>query len=277
MGINNHLRLRAWSILSPVLLIILFCTKQTYAAKNGTFPDADDKEMESKFNQYSLPYGILGAISHILTYYVILCHYYSRRPTMPWRPLEKQLFNMCSVVVSSIVSITIAIVTLTRIRETQPLVVLAALQVVLGFIVDALNVHRFFKKKGGLIRAMVLWGAILYGISYASVFALSQMSKSKRLQGRWDPLAIFLIITVCSSGALAFVSLIIWVKGGCEENSVTIHVLAVTGLVNSCANFLVGDYAVAVLTGNTGGIPSDTARNLYYVYWVFERIPIFTF
>jgi hypothetical protein len=176
MGINNHLRLRAWSILSPVLLIILFCTKQTYAAKNGTFPDADDKEMESKFNQYSLPYGILGAISHILTYYVILCHYYSRRPTMPWRPLEKQLFNMCSVVVSSIVSITIAIVTLTRIRETQPLVVLAALQVVLGFIVDALNVHRFFKEKGGLIRAMVLWGAILYGISYASVFALSQMS-----------------------------------------------------------------------------------------------------
>src|SRR5271156_1507514 len=99
MGINNHLRLWAWSIPSPVLLTILFCTKQTYAAENGTVLDANDKEMESKFGQYSLPYGVFGAISHILTYYVILCHYYGRRPTMPWKHLKKQLFNMCSVVI----------------------------------------------------------------------------------------------------------------------------------------------------------------------------------
>lgn len=176
MGIKNHLRLRAWSILSPVLLIILFCTKQTYAAENGTVPDADDKEMESKFDQYSLPYGVLGAISHVLTYYVILCHYYGRRPTMPWKHLKKQPFNMCLVVISSIVSIAIATVTLSRVQETQPLIVLAALQVVLGFIMDALNVHRFFQKQEGLIRATVLWGAILYGVSYASIYAMAQMS-----------------------------------------------------------------------------------------------------
>lgn len=59
----------------------------------------------------------------------------------------------------------------------------------------------------------------------------------------------------CGSGALAFGSFIIWVKGGCRRDSVTLHVLAVAGLVNSCANFLTGDYAVAVLTGNTVGIP----------------------
>jgi len=176
MGIKNHLRLRAWSIPSPVLLIILFYTKQTYAAENGTVPDADDKEMESKFGQYSLPYGVLGAISHILTYYVILCHYYGRCPTMPWKHLKKRLFNMCSVVTSSIVSIAIATVTLSRVQETQPLIVLAALQVVLGFIMDALNVHRFFQKQEGLIRATVLWGAILYGVSYASIYAMGQMS-----------------------------------------------------------------------------------------------------
>jgi hypothetical protein len=181
MGINNQLGVRVWSVASPVLLIILSCTKQTYAAEKGTVPDADDKEMESKFDQYSLPYGVLGAISHILTYYVILCHYYGRRPTMPWKHLEKQVFNMCSVVISSIVSITIAIVTLTRVQETQPLVVLAALQVVLSLIMDALNVHRFFQKQEGLIRATVLWGAILYGVSYASIYAMAQMSSMSPL------------------------------------------------------------------------------------------------
>jgi hypothetical protein len=177
MGIDNHLRLRAWSIIpSPVLLIMVCCTQPTYAAANGTVPDADDTAMESKFDQYSLPYGILGAISHLLTYYVILCHYYGRSPPRPWKHLAKQPFNMCSVVISSVVSITIAVVTLTRMRETQPLVVLAALQVVLSFFMDALNVHRVFQKQQGLIRATVLWGAILYGMSYASIYEMGQMS-----------------------------------------------------------------------------------------------------
>jgi hypothetical protein len=151
-------------------------THPTYAAANGTVPDADDTAMESKFDQYSLPYGVLGAISHPLTYYVILCHSYGRRLTTPWKHLEKQLFNMCSVVISSVVSIAIAVVILTRMRETQPLVVLAALQVVLSFIMDALNVHRFFQKQQGLIRATGVWGAILDGISYASIYAIGQMS-----------------------------------------------------------------------------------------------------
>jgi hypothetical protein len=105
----------------------------------------------------------------------------------------------------------------------------------------------------------------------------SKKTGSKRLQGRWDPIAIFLIVMACGSGALAFGSLIIWVKGGCRRDSVTLHVLVVAGLVNSCANYLAGDYGVAVLTGNTVGIPSEEAKKLYYVYWVFERIPIFTF
>ena len=176
MDINNHLRLPAWTIRFAVLLIILFCTKETYAAENGAVPDTDDKELERKFGQYGLPYGVLGAISHVLTFYVILCHYYGRRPLMPWKHLKKQVFNMYWVVISSIVSIVIAIVTLTRVKETPPLVVLVAMQIVLSFIMDALNVHRYFQKQEGLMRATVLWGAILYGISYASIYALAQVS-----------------------------------------------------------------------------------------------------
>jgi hypothetical protein len=150
-------------------------------ATNATLPDADDKEMERKFSQYSLPYGVLGAISHILTYYVILCHYYGRSPAMPWQRLEREFINMCTVSISSIASITIAIVTLTRVRETQPLIILAALQVALGFVMDALVVHRYVKRKQeGLIRGMIFWGAILYGVSYASIYAMGQMSSRSK-------------------------------------------------------------------------------------------------
>jgi hypothetical protein len=163
------------SITASILLILL-AANGTYAAQNTTLSNADDKGMEAKFNKYSLPYGVLGAISHLLTYWGIICHYYGRRPIAPWKHLKKPGFNMYGVVISSLVSITIAIVTLSRVRETQPLVVLAALQIVLGAVVDALSVHRFLSKQEGLIRGTVLWGAILYGLSYASIYAMAQMS-----------------------------------------------------------------------------------------------------
>jgi len=82
----------------------------------------------------------------------------------------------------------------------------------------------------------------------------------------------------CGSGVVAFVTFIAWVKSGCREESTTLHVLAVSGLVCSCAYFLVGDYAVAVLTGNIMGIPMDgKVKTVYWVYWVCERLPLLTF
>ena len=81
----------------------------------------------------------------------------------------------------------------------------------------------------------------------------------------------------CGSGLIAFTSFISWIKGGCRRDSVTLHVLVVSGVVCSCSYFLVGDYGVAVITGSTAGIPAETASKLYYVYLVVERIPFLTF
>jgi len=181
------------SLPAPVLLLVL-CAGRSLAATNNVtvpVPDADDKALEDKFQQYSLPYGVLGVISHILTLWVMSCHFYGRTPWMPWRYLEYGLFNMCSTVISSLVSIGIAIFTLSRVQETQALVVLAAMQVVLNLMLDAVNVHRYFATRRrakyettevGLIRGMVLWGAILYGVSYASIYAMAQMSSESSPQ-----------------------------------------------------------------------------------------------
>ena len=80
-----------------------------------------------------------------------------------------------------------------------------------------------------------------------------------------------------SSGFVAFVSLISWLKQGRPGAGATLHILVVSGLVCSLAYFLSGDYAVAVLTGNTIGLPTEKYQGLYWVFWVFERVPLFTF
>jgi hypothetical protein len=186
---TNFIRIAVLRLIFMSLVINgVFATNTTIVTYNGTMsnntkiPDADDKEMEAKFDKYALPYGVFGAISHLLTYYSLLCHYYGRRPSAPWKVLEKKAFNAIHVCLSSIITITLAIVALVRIRETQPLVVLASLQIFIDLVVDLLSVHRFLKsKQDGIIRGTVVWGAILYGVSYASIYSMAQMS-SKSLQ-----------------------------------------------------------------------------------------------
>ena len=203
----------ARSLPAPILLLVLCAGQSLAAANNVTIADADDKALEDKFQQYSLPYGVLGAISHILTLWVMGCHFYGRTPWVPWRPLKYNFFNMSSTVGSSLVSIGIAVFTLSRIQETQALVVLAAMQVVLSLMLDAVNVHRYFAirrrvkyetidgdgkevEKVGLIRGMVLWGAILYGVSYASIYAMAQMSSKLQFAPTLLSPRLFLSYTV---------------------------------------------------------------------------------
>jgi len=91
-------------------------------------------------------------------------------------------------------------------------------------------------------------------------------------------LAILLVVLACGSGGIAFIAFIAWFQGGFRAEGKTLHILAVAGLMCSCAYFLCGDYAVAVLTGNTIGSPREKkVASLYWTFWVFERVPLFTF
>jgi hypothetical protein len=105
-------------------------------------------------------------------------------------------------------------------------------------------------------------------------FLTCPLIESNRLQGRFDTLAILLLVIALGAGLTAFVALIAWGKSGSRG---ALHVLVVSGLVTSCAYLLVGDYGVAVITGNTLGYPSEEAKTLYWIYWVFERLPLLTF
>jgi hypothetical protein len=47
------------------------------------------KNLREHIEAYGLPYGVLGAVSHGLTFYVMLCHFFRLRPLLPWKRLEK--------------------------------------------------------------------------------------------------------------------------------------------------------------------------------------------
>ncbi|KAJ2897708.1 hypothetical protein MKZ38_004485 [Zalerion maritima] len=273
----------------PILLILSLYTTSVQCVPTATTaapaPTAtsptdpgDDTVLESKLDKYSLPYGVLGAIDHIATFYAIGCHFYERRPLAPHKLIKHKLLNLLNILLASVVTVTIAFVTLSKVKEDKPLLIFAALHVVLDVIKGIVNIHKYLNEEKGLVRMTVVWGIILYAVSYIALYALSQMmGKRERLQGRFDGVSIPILVVILVSALIAFVSFIVWVKGSCRKEAGSLHVVVVSGLICSCGYFLAGDWGVAVMTGNTIGSPDNSSvASLFWTYWIFGRFALLT-
>ncbi len=78
--------------------------------------------------------------------------------------------------------------------------------------------------------------------------------------------------------ALALGGSLIAVFSCCYISRVTAsYVFFVAGVISCTAWFVVADYAVAIVTGNAVGQPRGGSQALFWLYFVFQYIPIFTF
>ncbi|KAF2026571.1 hypothetical protein EK21DRAFT_73914, partial [Setomelanomma holmii] len=84
-------------------------------------PPKNSTNLQSHIQVYAIPYGVLGVLSHALTFYVILCHLLGRRPLLPCQNLQKTTWNIVLVTLSSLGSVILSAVTLARTRGSQPL------------------------------------------------------------------------------------------------------------------------------------------------------------
>lgn len=137
-------------------------------------PVTNSTTLESHVQIYAIPYGVLGFLSHLLTFYVILCHLFGRRPLLPWQRLQKETWNIVLVSLSSLATVILSAVTLARTRGSQPLMILAGMQIVLGVLVDAVHLHRLLGKSEGRIDRIGAWGVPMVATGVFSVWAFYQ-------------------------------------------------------------------------------------------------------
>lgn len=133
------------------------------------------RNLQKHVEIYGIPYGVLGGVSHGLTFYVIICHLFGRMPLFPRKFLEKEHWNLAVVSLSSLVSIILSGITLARTRGSRPLMVLAGMQIVLGALVDIVHIHRIISKAQGWTNSMSLWTFPLLITSIFSVYAFYQL------------------------------------------------------------------------------------------------------
>jgi hypothetical protein len=126
------------------------------------------KNLRQHIEVYGIPYGVLGAVSHALTFYVMLCHFLGVRPLLPWMALKKERWNITVVTLSSLVSVILAGVTMARTRGSRPLLILAGMQIVLHVLVDIIHIHCMVSDRRNFA---CFWAVPLLVVSFFSIFA----------------------------------------------------------------------------------------------------------
>jgi hypothetical protein len=75
---------------------------------------------------YGLPYGAIGNLSHVLTYWTLGCLFFYRTPWWPWRALRAGQIDLFLGIVQLLVSVGVASLTIARCRNRWQFIVLAA-------------------------------------------------------------------------------------------------------------------------------------------------------
>jgi len=119
----------------PLLLCILILTTPTSASPepsyftqwlNSTvFPQRGDT-ISDEIKCYGLPYGAIGNVSHILTYWTMGCIFFYRTPLWPWRTLRAGQIDLLFGIVQVLVSVGLASLTIVRCRNRWQFILLAA-------------------------------------------------------------------------------------------------------------------------------------------------------
>ncbi len=91
---------------------------------------------------YALPYGAIGIISHLLTYWTIAWMAVGRIPLWPWHPLAKYRFDAILACMSLITCLPIAAVTMQRCRLTWHFILICVWKLVTSVSLACVTLHR---------------------------------------------------------------------------------------------------------------------------------------
>jgi len=77
------------------------------------------------FKCYNLPIGVIGVVSHVLTYWTVVCLWYGRRPLWPYHELVLRMPDLVANTAGFFLCIAISAITLNNCKETWEFMVIA--------------------------------------------------------------------------------------------------------------------------------------------------------
>jgi len=267
---------------APVPLQLPSWLQEMIRQKGGSIAD--------EIKCYSLPYGAVGFVSHILTYWTILWLSFGRKPYWPPSRLSAGRFDLCLSLIQITITVGLASFTIVRCRSRWQFILLAmwklTMSATVGFwgiwasvraIKNRGNAYDVVKKTEGAEedtpKPYSVFGynfltLIIYFLSMAVglVGVVSLAVENFRDPQVWK-------ITVVFGSLVAFVGVAVLLIGACGDDSSWFGAAAtsvfgvVPGLMLVLGAFYC-DWILAALAGSLIGVPSgDTA----VLNWVSAR------
>ena len=104
-------------------------------------PYNNNGSLEEEIQCYSLPYGAIGFLSHILTYYTIAVLAVQRHPWAPWKRNKRSGLDIWLAVIGLIGTIIISTLTMVRCRSRWQFIAIAAWKLDLSVTFGFLSLH----------------------------------------------------------------------------------------------------------------------------------------
>lgn len=99
---------------------------------------------------YALPYGAIGIISHLLTYWTIAWTVIGQVPMWPWHPMKDYKFDMFLAIVGLLVCVPTASITMHRCRLSWHFLLICIWKLITSVSLACITLHRcaIIKKRG---------------------------------------------------------------------------------------------------------------------------------
>ncbi|KAF8533000.1 hypothetical protein BDD12DRAFT_785072 [Trichophaea hybrida] len=264
-------------------------------------------DLNSEIQCYALPYGAIGSVSHILTYYTIVLLSMGLSP-LTWRNLNFPKIVQFLGVTGLIVGTASASFTIVRCRHRWQFLLIAIWKIMLSISLGLSSSHaaRLVKKAIGNIKSerdtesdqfskttdagfsrkdfrSILWWLILYilGCFTGLTGLISLVIQS------WGSHIVVLATEIFGgimfgvTGCILVIFIVVTAKPSKDVKSDMSWMIVVA---LSCICFalvvlsaLYSDWVLAGLAENLTGIPSSDNSALYYIYFGAKRLAFFSF
>jgi hypothetical protein len=243
---------------------------------------------------YSLPYGGIGIVSHLFTYWTVYWLGHCRKPYFPFSRLSKTTFDVAVAFIQIFITVTIAAITMVRCRQRWQFVLIALWKLIMSLVVGVWsfssarraknNMHsdtrHIYSRPTAEVSNTFMW---LYFIS-AGIGLVGLISLVKENFDNIIVEAATLLFVACIAfGVIAAVvlTMVFRVFGCCgyeEEGCFGFFALSFCELCWGTAVCMVAygafysDIVLGGLADDLLGSPTGKARALYWVGWSFPLI-----
>ncbi|KAF2671237.1 hypothetical protein BT63DRAFT_210961 [Microthyrium microscopicum] len=258
--------------------------------KGELFPKAG-ANINSELQCYSLPYGGYGFLSHVLTYYTVICTMFGRRPFAPWSELQKGRFDIFLTIFSTLGTIIPASFTISSCRNRWQFILLGVWKLMLALCSNFSVLHQAIAVRNGGAHTdgEAAWTLIVYilGTIIGLVGLFSLVAEGIPYDSKIR-IVTYVFGGIVGVPAIAFTMWLIWClfaspfiwccaydrksKYAATWGGVSFSIFV--GLFTLLAAFY-SDWSLAAITHNWSGSPSDDNKVLYWTYFAAKRLLLF--